>query len=57
MSGAEKAMAIFDAAIDAYKAFVDNGALSGLISTALNVLRQVIQSIYDDFVAAFLAKG
>jgi len=50
-------MAIFDAAIDAYKAFVDNGALSGLISTALNVLRQVIQSIYDDFVAAFLAKG
>lgn len=54
MSGIEKFNAIFDRVIDAYRAFSDNGGFRGLISTGLNILRQVIQSIYDDFKNAFL---
>lgn len=55
LSGAEKFNAVFDKAIEAYRAFTDNGGLSGLIATGLSVLRQLIQSMYDDFRSAFLA--
>lgn len=57
MTGAEKFNAVFEKAIAAYRAFTENGGLSGLIATGLSVLRQVIQSLYDDFAAAFLARG
>lgn len=54
LSGSEKFALVFDKAIAAYRAFADNGGLSGLIATGLSVLRQVIQSLVDDFKAAFL---
>lgn len=53
-TGAEKFAAVLAAVEKAYAAFVDNGGLSGLISTGLSVLRQAIQSLYDDFAATFL---
>lgn len=53
-SGQDKFSAVFKAATGAYEVFVGNGGLSGLIAAGLSVLRQVVQSIYDDFIAAFL---
>ncbi len=52
-NGADKFAAVVDAAWDAYEAFIGAGALKGLIDIGLNILRQVVQSIYDDFAAAF----
>lgn len=52
--GVDKFNAVLNAATKAYEAFVGNGGLSGLIAVGLNVLRQVIQSVFDDFVAAFV---
>lgn len=56
-SGLDKFSAVFDAAKDAYDAFIGAGALKGLIDIGLNILRQIIQSIYDDFAAAFLVRA
>lgn len=53
VKGADKFNAIVDIAMEAYKAFVGTGILKSIIDTGVNVLRQVIQSLYDDFVAAF----
>lgn len=55
-TGADKFAAVIAAAEAAYTAFVGAGGLSGLISAGLSVLRQVAQSLFDDFTAAFLAK-
>lgn len=55
--GADKFGAVLSAAEHAYEAFVSNGGLSGLIATGLNILRQLVQSLYDDFRQAFLASA
>lgn len=57
LTGAEKAIAIFEAAKDAYDVFMMNGALKGLIDFGVSVLRQTIQAIYDNFKATFLTKA
>ncbi|MDR7103008.1 hypothetical protein [Croceicoccus sp. BE223] len=53
VSGMDKFNAVFDGAVAAYRAFTENGGLNGLIASGMSVLRQLVQSLYDDFKAAF----
>lgn len=53
-SGTEKMAGVIGAAQAAYDAFVANGGLTGLLTAGLSVLRQLAQSLYDDFAATFL---
>lgn len=52
--GSDKFSAVISAAEGAYNAFTSHGGLSGLIAEGLSVLRQLVQSLYDDFRQAFL---
>lgn len=52
--GQDKFAAVLSAIEGAYNAFVSNGGLAGLIATGVSVLRQLVQSLFDDFAAAFL---
>lgn len=51
-SGSDKFAAVLAAAQKAYQAFVDNGGLKGIFDSVVSVLRQVIQSLFDDFASA-----
>lgn len=53
VSGIDKFNAVFDAARAAYDAFVENGALDGLIDLGTSVLRQTIQALYDHLKSTF----
>ncbi len=53
--GQDKFSAVLGAAQGAYKAFTDNGGLSGLIAAGISVLRELIESLVNDFKATFLS--
>lgn len=56
LAGADKLTHVLAAADGVYTAFVAAGGLSGLLTVGVSVLRQLIQSVFDDFAAA-LASG
>lgn len=51
-AGTTKFAAVVAAGKALYDAFVDNGGLKGLLTSGVSVLRQLVQSLFDDFAAA-----
>lgn len=56
-SGVRKFENVIAAAEKGYADFVSGGGLAGLELAGINILRQLVQSLYDDFVAAGKAIG